>query len=553
MKRIFILFLLLHQLFLARSQSDEIPEITSTFLIQNANVIVKPGQVLTGTSVLIKDGFISQVGNNIAAPFDAQIIDADSMYIYPGFIAGLSHIGVPTKEAPKEAPKVTDPGNPPNDLAGITPEVSLKEVLSVKDKSIADFRKNGITISHSVPKGKMLPGKGSIIILNGSSIDEMMMAEDVSLFAKLDGANRVYPATVMAVMAKYRDLFKNAALAANHEKVYKQKSSGTKRPNYDKSIKGLYPATNKEIPVYFSVQKTRDIQRALRLQKELGFNIVPSEIKQGWYNLNKLKNHTILLSLDLPKEEKADKKKKKSDKEESEDMKTFKAKKKKAYDDYVGQSKLFAEKGINYAYSLLNTKAGDIQKNLRRLVENGLSEDVALAAMTTYPAKTLGIDHTAGTIERNKLANLVVTNKPYFDKEAKIKYVFVEGKKFEYTISKKKKTSGDSTATKDLSGIYKYTVEIPGMTTSGKMTITKEDDTYTIAITSDQSPDDPSNGEGIEQDGNELDFSFKTDAQGATLEVGMNLEFDGDTFEGNVSVAQFGSFPVTGEKINPKK
>ena len=552
MKYKLFLFFLLFPFIHGISQNDEIPEITNKFLITNANVIVKPGQVLENASVLIEDGFITQVGANINAPFDAQIIEADSMYIYPGFIASISHIGVPKKEAPKEAPTVKDPGNPPNDLAGITPELSLRDVLSVTDKSISDYRKNGVTISHSVPKGKMLPGKGSIIILNGSSVDEMLMEEDISLFAKLDGANRIYPATVMAVMAKYRDLFRNASIAVNHEKVYKSKPSGTKRPNYDKSITGLYPAANKEIPVYFSAPKTRDIQRAMRLQKELGFDIVPTEIKQGWLNIDKLKNYPVLLSLNLPKEVKEDKKKKKAD-EETEEMKQFKAKKKKSYDDYLNQSAFFAEKGVSFSYSLLDIKAGDIHKNLARLVANGLNEDTALAAMTTNPAKTLGISNSAGSIEKNKMANLFVSTKPYFDKDSKIKYVFVEGKKFEYEISKKKKSSSDSTATKDLSGTYNYTVEIPGMSTTGKMIITKEEDTYNIEISSDQSQDEPSKAEGVEQDGNTLDFSFKAEAQGASINVDTNVEFDDDTFEGTISIADFGSFPITGEKTDPKR
>lgn len=531
------------------SQSDEIPEITNKFIIKNANVVVKPGQVLSNASVLIEDGFITAVGSNLTAPFDAQTIDADSMYIYPGFIAGISHIGVPSKEAPKEAPKIPDPGNPPNELAGITPEVSLRDVLKFDDKSIAAYRKSGITISHSVPKGKMLPGKGSIIILNGKSVDEMLLQEDVSLFAKLSGASRMYPATVMAVMAKYRDMFKNASLATTHEKNYKANSSGMKRPNYDKSIKSLYPVTNNEIPVYFSVPKTRDIQRGLRLQKELGFNIVPTDIKQGWLNIDKLKNFPILLSLDLPKEMKEEKK---EDKDETEESKMFKAKKKAAYDSYLGQSKLFADKNIDFSFSLLNTKAGDIQKNLQRLVENGLSTDQALAAMTTQPAKTLGIDNNSGSIEKNKFANLFVTNKPYFEKGAKIKYVFVEGKKYEYDIAEKKKTSSDSTTTRDLSGTYKYTVEIPGMTTTGTMTLTKTDDSYEIGVNSDQSPGDPSIGTDVVQEGETLSFNFKADAQGSSISVDMSIEFDEDTFEGTISVASFGSFPVSGEKTNPK-
>ena len=141
----------------------------------------------------------------------------------------------------------------------------------------------------------------------------------------------MYPGTVMAVMAKYRDMFRKANQANAHEKSYKMKSVGVKRPSYDKSIKALYPVVSNDLPVFFSVEKTRDIQRAMRLQQELGFDIVPVEIKQGWLNVDKLKKQPIMLSLNLPKEIKEEKKKKKEGNvEESEETKMFKAKKQKA-------------------------------------------------------------------------------------------------------------------------------------------------------------------------------------------------------------------------------
>lgn len=568
MKKYLLIIFLLAPLISIIAQSSEIPQITNKYLIRNANVIVKPGQLQAATSVLIEDGVISKVGADIKPPFDAQIIDADSMYIYAGFIAGLSHIGVPTADKPKDLPKIKDPGNPPNDRAGITPDVSLRDVLSVKEKSINAYRKQGITLSHSVPKGRMLPGKGSLIILNGATVDDMLIAEDVSLFATLKGASGMYPGTVMAVMAKYRELFRQANLAASHEKTYKSKTAGTKRPSYDKSVKALYPVISKALPVFFSVENTRDIQRAMRLQKELDFEIIPSEVKQGWYNIDKLKNQPILLSLDLPKEIKEDKKETKKDEKKEKDLKKdkkekkkddesaeskmFKAKKKKSYDQYLGQAKLLKEEGIDFSFSLLNTKAGDVHKNLSRLVENGLSEDVALAAMTTNPAKTLGIDDIAGTIEKDKLANLVITTKPYFDKKSKIKYVFVEGAKFEFEVKEKKKTSSDSTATNDLSGNYTYMIEIPGMSSGGKLLLTKNEGSYTAVVSSEQSPNEPTTVEDIEPDGNNLNFDFEVNAQGMTMKVNMSVEFDEDTFEGKVSVGEFGSFPVTGEKTDPK-
>ena len=45
----------------------------------------------------------------------------------------------------------------------------------------------------------------------------------------------------------------------------------------------------------------------------------------------------------------------------------------------------------------------------RTVKEGGLSADVALAALTSEAAKIAGVDNRLGTLQRNRIANLVVT------------------------------------------------------------------------------------------------------------------------------------------------
>lgn len=533
------------------AQSNEIPDVTNKFLIRNATVTTQPGQSFDGYSILVEDGLITQVGANISAPYDAEIINADSMHVYPGFIAGLSHAGVAKAEPPKERPTVKNPDNPPNELAGITPYVSIRDVLKTTDKSISSLREQGFTISHSVPRGKMLPGMGSIIMLKDGNVDDLLMQENVSMFAQLNSASRMYPGTVMAVMSKFRDIYRKASHASTHEKTFKNNSSGIKRPNYDQEVKAFYPVVSGSLPVYFKAEKTRDLQRVLRLQKDLGFKLIPSEMKQSWMSQKSLKNNRLplLLSLELPKEMKKDSTK---ISKMSDDEKQFLAKKEKAYNDYLSQSKMLQDAGMTFSYSLLGVKSKDILANLRKLVTNGLKEDIALASITTNPANNLGISNIAGSIKSGKLANLVVTNKSLFDKESKVRYVFVEGKKYEYEIKpKKKKKAGDGEAS-DLTGEYSYEIEIPGMPSAGTLKLVKEDEEYKVTVTNEADPSNPETIDGVEQDGNSMSFTFNVSAQGMDIKVDMDLEFDEDSLEGNVSVGDFGSFPVTGQKVNPK-
>src|ERR1043166_8359785 len=73
----------------------------------------------------------------------------------------------------------------------------------------------------------------------------------------------------------------------------------------------------------------------------------------------------------------------------------------------------------------------DFRKNLRLALDRGLSEDDALAALTTVAAKICGVEKQLRTIERGKIANLtIVDSNGYFDPEAKVREVWVDGRNY---------------------------------------------------------------------------------------------------------------------------
>jgi imidazolonepropionase-like amidohydrolase len=69
------------------------------------------------------------------------------------------------------------------------------------------------------------------------------------------------------------------------------------------------------------------------------------------------------------------------------------------------------------------------RRNLVSAIDRGLSENDALAGLTTVPAKLCGVEQSLGTVEAGKMANLtVVSGKGYFDPEAKVKEVWIDGR-----------------------------------------------------------------------------------------------------------------------------
>lgn len=547
-KNLLGLFLVFLPLILV-SQQTELRPVTTTTAITNAIVITKPGMQIENATVILKDGLIHSVGQQLKLPPDAQVIKGDSMYIYAGFIDGLSHTGIASKEESEERPKVK-PGKVPNDMAGITPEQQVKDVYNQKEGSISSMRELGFTLAHIVPKGRMLPGKGSIVSLNGKPSQQAVVKEDVSLFSQFKPAQGMFPATTIGVIAKWKDLYNQAKDGSKYESSYALAQGGLKRPDYKPAVRGMYSVVDKSTPVYFTTEKRYDIYRAMSLSKELGFDIVLANVKQGWDNLDHMKQAKgVILSAYLPKETKEEKKDSTKKVDPEVEALTLKSKASKAA--YESQASVFEKENIPFSFTTIGVKSKDIYGNIRRMIKNGLSEKMALAALTTEPARLLQIGNMAGTIEKGKLANLIISTKPIFDEKMKIKYVFVDGEKYEYNTKKKKKKSGKS---EDIAGSWKYDIEIPGMAIEGTMEITKAgDDTYDIVMKNTSGLPATFKIDGQELEGGNAAFDTTVDANGDTMTVTFDLDFEEDEVEGTITVPEFGTFPITGSKKSPKQ
>jgi len=551
----------------ADAQNNEPGPITHTYALKNVNIITRPGQLITNGTVVIRNGLIHAVGQNVSIPGNAKVLEADSMYVYAAFIDGASHTAIPK---PKEEANQgrgsrnsgVDPSNPGNVRAGITPDIDVQDKLDHKDKSITDLRKVGFGAVHAVPIGRMLPGTGAVILLAGESNDDMVMKANTSAFAQLKGAGGVMPATVIAVMSKFRDLYRQAEQAKAHIAKYKSSPSGLVRPAYDDATMAMIPVVEKTKPVYFMADDHLSISRVFQLQKDLGFKLVLVGPKKGWHHINtiKSKNIPVYLSMDLPKKpeekkdaKKGDKKKEEKKKEMTEfdkEKEALQARKDKEYAEYVAQAATFSKAGVNFGFSTEGAKAKDIHGNVRRMVEGGLSESAALTALTTYPAQQLGVSQQLGTVEKGKVANLMVTKKPYFDEKMKVAFMVVDGQVFEYDVKEKKKTGnkdGDKSMAAKMAGEWTYELSIPGESQTGTITIVNEDGELSGTMISDQDEDqEVTDLDNISLDGDKL--SFDIEVNDGQMIASFDLTVDENTFEGTVSVGEFGSFPVKGEK-----
>ena len=73
-----------------------IAENPRTLAIRNAKIVTVSGPVLNKGTVVVRNGLIEAVGENLAVPAGAWTIDGEGMTVYPGLIDSLSTVGIPS-------------------------------------------------------------------------------------------------------------------------------------------------------------------------------------------------------------------------------------------------------------------------------------------------------------------------------------------------------------------------------------------------------------------------------------------------------------------------
>ena len=93
---------------------------------------------------------------------------------------------------------------------------------------------------------------------------------------------------------------------------------------------------------------------------------------------------------------------------------------------------LLAKAGMKFGFYSdgIDTTTG-LWQAVKKAIDAGLPRADAIRALTRNAAEIYGISDRLGSIERGKIANLVITKGDVFEEKSTIEYVFVAGRKFE--------------------------------------------------------------------------------------------------------------------------
>jgi len=413
--------------------------------LTNVTIHRADGKVIKSGTVVWRNGLIEAAGSRVDIPFDAIVTDGgDSLHVYPGFVDGLALWGTPA--APERQAKPERPGEPGYARAGIQPQRQPSKLLDAEDDALSKAHEYGFTTAAIGFEGFMLPGQVDLYFVKGKETRHALYRPSIAQQASLKPAgggfgSGAYPATLMGVMARFRQLMFDAQALQQFQQYYASTEADMQVPPHDEVLEALYPVLSKDKPLYFVADSKENIERVLRLQDEFGFDMVLVSAKEGYLLKDELARRDIpvLATLDLPaKPEWMKEEDKKKGEEVSAELEHFRERQEKAWKDRVQNINQLMDAGVKVGYASNGLKLDDFHKNLQTLSEEGYADGVLLKLLTVNTADILGSGKALGDIDGGKVAGFTAFTKPFTDKDTKAIYAVSEGTLYELTSPNQK-------------------------------------------------------------------------------------------------------------------
>ncbi|HEX3579507.1 MAG TPA: amidohydrolase family protein [Thermoanaerobaculia bacterium] len=507
------------------------------YAITGGTVHPVSGPEIANGVVIIRDGLIESFGANTAIPQDATVIDVKGSHVYPGLIDAQTSLGFPNATAPRRR---GGGAGARTAAAEALPEtgpsfVAFREI-KLSDDDIDSKRATGVTTIVTAPAFGIFNGQSVALNLSDGTMESRVIRNPVSQQISFNPRPAwTYPDSLMGVISYIRQTFMDAQQYSAARTIYDKNPAGYKRPDESPSLEALGGVLRRDVPVVFVADSELMMRRAEAIAKEFNVKMIIAGARQGYKMGDELKSlgAPVLVSTKWATPPAA-----KEDRDEQ-PLRVIRDRQLSPTTPAV-----LAKSGVLFALVSGAGKSGDFFPGIRKAIDNGLSADDALRATTINPAKIIGIDRQLGSLDRGKIANIVITDKPIFDKESKVKRIFIDGREAKVPTDDDKKKAAAATGGSAVDGTWSLVVKA----TSGDVNITAtlhaENGQISGTYSGDRGAGDVGNGT---LDGTTVQFSIAGRGQEEAGDWVFHGTLHGANMDGTVSTT-LGTFPFTGSR-----
>ena len=366
-----------------------LPATAQDLLIQNATVHTVTNGTLPNTSILIADGKILRIGQNLLAPVNVPVINAMGLHVMPGIIDAHSHIGISSVN------EATSP---------VTAEVSVGDVLDPYAITIYRALAGGVTISHVMHGSANVIGGQNETIKHrwGETAPDALRMEGAPRTIKFalgenptrvhGRGNRVRPASRMGVEQVLREAFTEAQRYLQAQERYaaqRQRGDRAAPPAYDERLEVLADVLRGEVLIHCHSYRADEILMLMNVLGDFGIDrITFQHANEAFKVAPELAAYGAMASV----------------------FSDWWAYKFEVYYSTAYNAAILTRNGV---VTSINSDDAELNRHLyheaaKTMKYGGLTEEEALALITINPARQLGIDDRVGSIEVGKDGDLAI-------------------------------------------------------------------------------------------------------------------------------------------------
>jgi imidazolonepropionase-like amidohydrolase len=412
-----------------------------SYAFTHATIVKDGSTTLTDAMLLVKDGRIVSVGPTGTPPAGAVVVDCKGKYLYPSFIDAYSDYGMPAAQRPagaggfnpaERAQLNTNTKGAYGWNQAVHPEQEAFRSFTGNEAAAKGLRDLGFGTVLTHIKDGIARGTGALVTLRGDKDAMALLRERAAAhysFSK-GTSNQAYPSSMMGSIALLRQTYLDARWYRN-KPAKEGINLSLQSWNDQQSLPQLFEAND----------KWNDI-RADRIGDEFGVQYI---IKAGGNEYQRIRDiaatrATYILTLNFPQAQ---------DVEDPNDARFVSLNDLKHWELAPTNPAAFEKAGIPFALTTADLRdPKTFWANLRTAINYGLSEKAAFEALTTVPARMLGVSDQVGSLEAGKWANFLITSGPIFNDKTIIYQNWVQGTRF----------SVRDDSWKDPRGTYKLTM-----------------------------------------------------------------------------------------------
>ncbi len=379
--------------------------------IKGARIIPVVGEDIAEGTIVIKRNEIEAIGKDISIPEGAKIIDASGLWAFPGMIDCYSFLGLSEISSVAATIDYRETGR-------VNPQVRSVEALRPDSMHIPITRSNGITAALIVPSGGLIAGQSGLIRLAGWTPAEMVIKSPVAMHVELPALGRAgfrrqqQPREEASKqIQEIKDWLKKARLYGKRKQAA-NRNLLLPLPDFDEKLEFLVPVVTGELPLMISVYGEKDILEAIQFVQEEKLKAIFFGVTQGWKVAEEIARAQIPVVFgslyEMPPS--------------WED----------GYDALYRNPSVLHQAGVKIAFSSQSASlAKDLPYHAAKAAAFGLDRREALKAVTINAAEILGVGEMMGSLEKGKLANIVLTDGDLLELRTKVHKVFIDGQEID--------------------------------------------------------------------------------------------------------------------------